>query len=229
MQALDLVPSARAIALIIYHLSQPNGSNSSPGWTEESCLKIAGYAGLNRRQTFNLLSTLERCGVISSSSRVGNIVKRRVNFTEQGWVDFKFPDNQVEDLIPLSKEEIEFAAFDLVDEYKTSWSKKYGTHCHLTGRDRTKAFELIKSLGVDESLARLGMYLDDDDDWEPGPFQFRCASIAKRATRSERLCRWVDHGQYDWVTCDNPRYGATSWCIKHNRIVWAKKTVAYSG
>jgi len=188
MEALEILPSARIAALVIYCLGR-NGTNKN-GWTSETARKIAEYVGVNRRHIFKLLDTLESHGVIVCTERSGNIVKRRINFSDQGRVESKSPDRwiarkrlveePVGNQVSLSKEEIEFGAFDLVDEFKSRWSKKYGTPCHFTGKDRGKAFSMIQSLGVDESLARMGRYLDDDNEWlkkRSHPFAAFCSMV----------------------------------------------------
>lgn len=208
MQAFDLLPSARTIALIVYFLSR-NGSNVVANWTDEATHKIAEYAGVNKRHTYKMLAMLENCGIVVSFSRFGNTVFRRINFSEEGRFDFNPSELVMEELVKikntkenqvlLDRKEIEFGAFDLVDEFKSRWLKKYETPCHFTGKDRDKAFELVKTLGVDESLHRLNKYLEDDSEWlrtRSHPFAAFC-SMSNQYRSKDAEAKIAKHEEFD--------------------------------
>jgi hypothetical protein len=63
------------------------------------------------------------------------------------------------------RSEIEKGSIEVIRQYRTRWSKQYGSSCVVSGRDRSKAVELVRKLGLDEVIVRLERYLTDRDSW----------------------------------------------------------------
>ena len=157
--------AARAIAYAIYVL----GSHDENGWTEINQDDLGFYSGLKWQQVSNYLKVLEADGLIKRQGIAKNtayklIVPTDISKTElkphiikKRWAK-KGGSSGVYD-----RTEVERLAFQLIDEYKILYRCKYNTVCYVTGKDRTKAVKLVRSLGFDESLRRLERYLNDND------------------------------------------------------------------
>jgi len=157
--------AARAIAYAIYVL----GSHDERGWAEINQDDIGFYSGLKWQQVSNYLKVLEADGLIerkgiAKSTAYKIIIPADISKTElkphiikKRWAT-KGGGGAVYD-----RTEVERLAFQLIDEYKILYRCKYNQACYVTGKDRTKAVKLVRSLGFEESLRRLERYLNDGD------------------------------------------------------------------
>jgi hypothetical protein len=169
---LNLPTAARMVAVAIHILAESNG-----GWCEASAERIGWLVGIARRHSIRLIKLLVDEGCVLEDTSPGRHTRRKVAVPkkpeeikgkgrEEGINYFRwgvYKDMQTGEVIDRST--IERRSLTLIREFQNNWARRYRGKCHVSGKDRTRAVELVKSIGLEDALARLGRYMKDDDKW----------------------------------------------------------------
>jgi DNA-binding transcriptional ArsR family regulator len=157
---LGLPTPTRMVALAIQNLCTTNG-----GTTEATTERIGWYAGIAWRQTVRHLRTLEDHGIIVVERLPGGRMRIKLGEPE---IDEDATGRKTQRRTTgeaTDRTSIERDALMLIETYQDLWKKRYDSHCFVSGRDRSKAVEIVRKIGVEDASVRVKRYIEDDDRW----------------------------------------------------------------
>lgn len=195
MALLGLPTATRMVALAIQNLCSTND-----GMTDATAERIGWYAGLAWRQTVRHIRSLEESGIVEIQRLPGGRMRLRIGTPT---IESQGPGREVTRRTtgkPVDRTSIERDAITLIETYQDLWSKKYESPCFVTGRDRSKAVEIVRKLGVEDAIVRVAKYIDDNDKWledRAHSFAIFCAKLNQYVGRQNGQAKVSQHEGFD--------------------------------
>jgi len=225
--ALRKVPTAsRMIALAVFNLCKQNGNWTETatdrigwfagmGWRQAvrhiRNLETLGILEVERRAGQSMRIRI-RPGVIGDTGRETVSPETPVTGDTRGVANssggyIHSIDKRDQDLDPKTRHnrstnraEIEKGAIEVIRLYRVRWGKVYGSSCVVSGRDRSKAVELVRKLGLEEVGVRLERYFEDRDPWlvdKAHSFPIFAAKINQYVGRKNGQATIARHEDFD--------------------------------